>query len=1181
MKLKSIEISGFKSFADRTKIEFRDGMTGIVGPNGSGKSNITEAIRWVMGEQSAKSLRGGKMPDIIFAGTEKRKPLARASVTIVFDNADYFLKTNYTEVVVTRRLFRNGDSQYQINHIDCRLKDILNLFIDTGLGRESFSIISQGRVESIFNSKPEDRRSIIEEVAGVLEYKQNKQKAESELAKTSGYLERVNDLIVELDKQRGPLEEQASLARDYVDQKQRYDRLDQTRLVRAVDNNLKTQKELQADLNAKTELLADLTKKAQTTTDDRNTNKSNVAEYSTKRDQLQDQLVNLTRLQEQVSGQQNLLAEQRKNREAKSQELNQQIKSDQDDLEQIEAQLRAVNTNLQELREKLSKLTNEAKEMDRSSVDQQKAHLTNEIEDLRADYMQTLQQLTSVKNERTFMQKNAEQNEQKAANLDLNVQGIQATRAKQTAEKERLESEVANLKEKLDQLQTSGTKISKEFDAANQEYHEVRNSWLKASDVLHRAETRLESLKGLQSEHAGFYQGTKAALRLKNQYQGLVGAVSEIIEVSSENTLAIETALGSQLQNIVTTDETTAKSVINTLRTQRLGRATFLPLSVIRPKYIADNILQRISGIDGFVGIASDLVKTSTSQHVVAEYLLGSTLVANTLDTAVEISRLINQRCRIVTLNGDLVGVGGTMTGGQNKNNRQGLLQQDQEVKGLQSSVDQMQEQLLKQEQNVSEVKEQRDQLEIQLQEQRTTYTDQKQILNRAVDSLDFASERLAETEKRLKATGFELRQVDTEDDVEEQLQKLDQSEARLNQEVQKIKEETEAKQLHLQQLSENQYAYQQQIMDLQVQITQVTEQIKQAETDQKRLADTKQELVKNIASAKTNLQRLDQNQVEVPANKSLDDIKSERISAEKQLKAVRDNLDELEDKSEQLDLELERNTELLQNMQSEVTGIRSDIKIASNTISISIDRLEEDYDKTLDQARQNVLDIDSVTLERDFKLTKRGLAELGTVNIGAIEEFDRVSERYDFLSSQKSDLLKSAEQLNQSISEMDTEASSRFKTTFDEVAEAFSEVFVKMFGGGQAKLELTDPDKLLDTGIEIKAQPPGKKLQRLSLLSGGEKSLTAITLLFAILQVKPVPFCILDEVEAAFDDANVDRFAHYLKTFRDTTQFIVITHRKGTMVEADVLYGVTMQESGVSKMVSVSLEEAQEKELV
>ncbi|KJU74966.1 chromosome segregation protein SMC [Pediococcus damnosus LMG 28219] len=1180
MKLKALQISGFKSFADKTTINFEDGITGIVGPNGSGKSNIIEAIRWVMGEQSAKSLRGGKMPDVIFAGSQNRKPLNRAAVTITFDNSDHFLKTDFTEVSVTRKLFRNGDSQYLINQNECRLKDVLNLFIDTGLGRDSFSVISQGRVESIFNSKPEDRRTIIEEVAGVLAYKQDKQKAEQELTKTNDNLDRVSDLIAELHSQIEPLEEQSSLAQDYLDQKKQFDQLDKTRLVNLIDKLQTQSNTTQADIDEANRLVTQYSSQKKEL-NAAVTNLKDQRQVSEKeKDQLQADLLETTKKYENLAGQQNVDSEKNKYQQQQVAELGQSVKKNEQELEKNQDQKQQLEKKVSDYQKTVGNLKKQLAKLSEKEMQQRQQDAQEKIDQLQASYIEKMQQLAQVHNEQANLKKSYEQDSQQQLHVNADLVKLQT-------QLQDLKQSYADQQKKVAQLEKQTTVAEDQLKLALTDYQKFTNqqkqgqdSWLQAIQVYQQAKTRLETLSSSETELRGFYQGVQSVLKNRNQFKGLVGVVSDLLKVPEKYTKAVETVLGSQLQQLVTKKDQDARNIIQYLTQHRAGRVTLLPLTTIRAKQISPKVRQELENSEGFEGVASDLVETDQSLIVVKQYLLGNILIASDLDHASKISKQLTARLRFVTLNGEIINPSGSMTGGVNRHQTAGLLTQKQQRNDLSKQVSQMKSELENREELVQDLKQKMTAAETKGSELRQQFNTANDQYKDAQRQLEMIANQVKELNRRIDAVSYEFNQKgDYKNTFESQSTNLADQEKSLNDELTVITTKTDTQKADLTQLRQTQNANQQSITQLREQLATVQAQLTQGKTilserDQK--IKSLQQLVLDAKNRQLDLQK----QQRVQGSKS-QTTQEELASDQQHIENLKKELSKQQASFETLEQTLAQKKTGLQRVQ-ELNSVASDdlqdIKVKQTRVSEQVDHalndLSEKYQLSFELAKKDRLDIDQQDLERQLKLIKKGLDEIGDVNVGAIDEYQRVSTRHQFLTEQKDDLMTSQKQLLETINEIDTEAATRFKTTFDQVSASFSKVFVRMFGGGKAKLELTDPEHLLTTGLEIKAQPPGKKFQRLSLLSGGERALTAITLLFSILEVKPVPFCILDEVEAAFDDANVSRFADYLRNFQQQTQFVVITHRKGTMVECDVLYGVTMQESGVSKMASVSLED-------
>ncbi|GEK28101.1 chromosome segregation protein SMC [Furfurilactobacillus siliginis] len=1181
MKLKTLEISGFKSFADKTKIEFMSGLTGIVGPNGSGKSNIIEAIRWVLGEQSAKDLRGTKMTDVIFAGSANRKPLNRAEVSITFDNADHYLKSDFSEVKVTRRLFRNGESGYLVNGQDCRLRDILELFMDTGLGRESFSIISQGRVEAIFNSKPEDRRSIIEEVAGVYKYKQNKDKAQKELGNTREYLNRVNDIIAELEGQMEPLAEQSALAKDYVDQKERYDQLEQARLVIEITDNQAakqvTDKKIADSKALVTRYETDVAEQTQHVTQ----LKARREALTVQKDDLQAQLLKLTEETTALSGKQETDATRSAFQKQQQTELTARLETVNQTLESSQAALAAALAAQSKQQQAVDDATAVVAGLTSGNSKAQQQRLNQQLQQLQDDYVDQMQALTTLHNEQHFLAQTHERDDQQQARVGGQLTKLLADVETVTQKRDAAQ---AVLDEQLAKQQTCHA----QFEAAGDDYHKLtaafetaQKNWYNALTVMQRAKARADSLAATNDEHASFYQGVRAILKVRSQFPGVVGPVADLVTVPADLTKAIETALGAQLQQLVVTDENTARDAVQYLTKNRAGRATFLPQTTIHGHRLSDMQIKPLQGQPGFVGVASDLVSFKPELQSIVDHLLGTTVIATTLDAALQLAKIGGHRFRIVTQDGQIMNASGSITGGANKHTTAGVLSQRAELTKLTQDISTMQTALSDQEKQVSHLQEQVDTAAASGAKLR----DQKDQIDATVQSargqLTLVVEQLTVATRRMQAIKLEQQQgvqddADYQTQIETTAKQVIETEAALTQ----IKEKRSALQADLNSLTADMTTQTELLQTKQQWLAGAKASLKAQVSDCQRLQQTVAKTTAEVADLRHQLDTLT-NAKKVANEQNLAEQLAKATAAttevQQQLSQTTKELTGLAQMLADGEAALTRAQELQRVALSDMNALSATQSRLATLLDNDLNVLAEAHHLTLAAAKAQLDDaLPIAEIKRQLKLLKRGLDEIGDVNVGAIEEYQRVSERYDFLARQQSDLLTSQEQLQETMSEMDTEVETRFKTAFDEVADAFSEIFGQMFGGGKAQLVLTDPVHLLTTGIDIMAQPPGKKFQRMSLLSGGERALTAITLLFAILAVRPVPFAILDETEAALDEANVARFARYLRDFGGGTQFIVITHRKGTMVNANVLYGVTMQESGVSKMVAVSLDDVE-----
>lgn len=985
MYLKRIESYGFKSFANKTNIEFELGMNVIVGPNGSGKSNIIDATRWVLGEQSAKALRGGNMQDVIFKGSSQKKQLGYAEVTLILDNADQQLPIEFAEVSVTRRLYRSGESLYLINNQKVRLQDVTNLFMDSGIGKESFSIIGQGRIDEILNSKPVDRRAIFEEAAGVLKYKTRKEQSLRRLERTHDNLNRVNDIISELEHQVGPLKKQAENATQYLAYKE----------------------ELQTfEIN----LLVYEIKKLST-------------EY-------QDIAANMQTLTTEMA--------------AKNIDIENHIQK----LAEIEEQILVLDKDIAHLQEKLVQVTQEAENArgTRQLHQQKIEHLTTSVTELAADRKLLQEKLAKI-----------ETLERNSSKMDF-------------AQK------LAVIDQEIAQKRSALQKLLQEVEHKQQEKVRILGDQKAIT-------SRYQTLKELEDSNQNLFQGVRAVIQAKKKGQltGVEGTIVELIDVEEKFAKAIEVALGSALQNIITLTQTDAEKAVQYLKQQRLGRATFYPLDVLAKQQI--NTQNKPVKHQAVLGFADKLLTFAPKYENVFKQLLGQTLIMTTLAEANKFARETNFRYRIVTLDGEIVHRGGSITGGNNKNDRHGLLSQKKELQKLEKKIQGFELTLDKQNDVLAEVMQNSTALQTEIESTR---------------------------EERFK--------------LEQQQQLFEQQLAQLALQKQEVNEQIDN-------LNQKENIYQIQLTEIESITTELSESY--LEHDK-----SKEEIIAQINLTRTKRIDIDREKNEVVKMQKGDEALYKE--AEKQLQKY----------------ELAQNT-------AEIKG------------NDRISRLQENYNCSYESVKERTLEVEYEVAEARAQTLRKNIDKMGIVNIGAIEEYERVAERYEYLTEQKDDLLNAENNLLAIINEMDDEMKERFSATFKVIQENFSYTFKKLFGGGNAELQLTDKTDVLESGIEIFAQPPGKKIQNLSLLSGGERALTAIALLFGILRTKRVPFCILDEVEAALDDANVERFAKYLRTFSRETQFIVVSHRKGTMEEADILYGVTMEEAGVSKILSVKLQDA------
>ncbi|SEK84249.1 condensin subunit Smc [Carnobacterium iners] len=1183
MQLKRIEITGFKSFAEKTIIDFHEGVTAVVGPNGSGKSNITEAIRWVLGEQSAKSLRGGKMNDIIFAGTDLRKPLNFAEVTLVLENEDHFLPLDFAEINITRRLHRNGDSEFFINKQACRLKDIVELFMDSGLGKESFSIISQGKVETIFNSKPEDRRSIFEEAAGVFKYKTRKKKAEQKLAETEDNLSRVQDIIYELDSQIEPLKIQSSIAKDYLLQKKQLSDVEIALTVVEIEQ-LKKQAESQnqevdsfnQQLNKMQKISVELEKELLELKNEKN----KVTEII---DSEQNSLMKILQHYEQLEGKKQVLNERSKHTKKNRQQHEQQRQLAKEKVEQLTEELKQVTITITKKSEDQkighSQLKKAQKEQQMLASDSKEIR-----EQLRSNYIDLMQEQTSLRNEQNYLEKSLNQVSQKKmkstariAALELEKEQSEIKLTRTTSDMKAIQQEIA---EKILHYQEQQVTVQDKRVILENENKKM----FDALRVVQQAKAKKESLQELTDDYTGFYQGVKEILKHKVKIGGVVGAVAELISVPKESEIAIDIALGAASQNIIVRDETSARNSINFLKQKRSGRATFLPLTTIKSRHLPLSVETKVKNSAGFIGIASEVVGYPKEISSIIQNLLGTTIVARDLESANSIAKMIQFSYRVVTLEGDVMNAGGSMTGGASKKgNQSSLFSRKNELATLSKQIDQMENKLLTKETEVQQLKQTVIKEEEKLEKVRELGEQQRLKDQELKNAHTVIVEKFTRLVRELKGNRFEEQEERQEENTYvKRLEAIKKESFILKDKMDQTKRQIEMVSSQDEEREKLQATILQKVQELMTSSATIKEQMTSLKNEHNRIDNQLEIGQKEVDKLRLFIQEISQSNGDQKLSESDLIAKSSKLKKEKEqvehsLILHKEKLLLLQERLNQV----EQTVTLKNNQQLYVVEQKTKVEVSVNRNDVRMDNrlvyLSEEYNLTFESAKQHhTPTIKTEEAAQKVKLLKLSIQELGHVNLGAIEEFERIYNRYTFLVEQRDDLLGAKESLYETMNEMDEEVILRFTETFNAIRFRFSKVFPQMFGGGMAELRLTDPENVLTTGIEIIVQPPGKKLQQLSLLSGGERAFTAIALLFAIIQVRPVPFCILDEVEAALDEANVVRFGRYLNEFDRDTQFIVITHRKGTMEEADVLYGVTMQESGVSKIVSVRLEEAE-----
>ncbi|MFS9032476.1 chromosome segregation protein SMC [Streptococcus anginosus] len=1173
MYLKEIEIQGFKSFADKTKVVFDQGVTAVVGPNGSGKSNITESLRWALGESSIKSLRGGKMPDVIFAGTETRKPLNYASVVVVLDNKDRFIQQAADEIRVERHIYRSGDSEYKIDGKKVRLRDIHDLFMDTGLGRDSFSIISQGKVEEIFNSKPEERRVIFEEAAGVLKYKTRRKETESKLSQTQDNLDRLEDIIYELDSQVKPLEKQATTAKQFL-------KLDEERRALYLDVLIAQIKGNKTQLNDTEERLVGI--------------QQSLSAYYSKRDQLEQENTLLKEkrhdLQKQMADDQaslleltRLISDLERQIEVSKLESSQAANSRKENEERLKGlteKLEAVQTEWQGKDEQLTDFAVKL-EQNQQAIHKLEAEIEafsddpdQMIEKLRAEFVQLMQEEADLSNDLTALESRlanelqlSESKQAEFAKLKENLKNLQINEQSQLEDLETARQSVqqllADYQAQLKQVQTVKTN-----------YQQNQAAMFDMMDDVKNKRARIGSLEAILKNHSHFYAGVKSVLQEAERLGGIIGAVSEKLSFDSHYQTALEIALGASSQHIIVEDEQAATRAIEFLKRNRTGRATFLPLTTIKARHLPDHHQASIEKSTGFLGLASSLVHYDKSLEHIFQNLLGTTAIFDTVENARAAARKVRYQVRIVTLDGTELRTGGSYAGGANRNNNTIFIKP--ELDALQKELSEKNVTLAEQERQVEDLHTQLSQAnslleEIKVSGEETRLAEQKAQMayEQTHKQVEDLSELLALQERELSREVLPD-MAEQKEKLVNRLVEIEQEKSETEAEIEQIKSDKDAVQARLDKLTAR-------LSELRLARTELTGHQRYVQTDLTRLSNEKSELDKEIST----LQFLMEQKEETASKVDIAVLEEQLTQAEQEKTALNQanircqfELDDLEGQAEDLTSHLE------QARQQNEDLIRSQAKAEAEKDKIAdvlrrlLTNLTDDYQMSFDEASKQARPLENLMVsETKVKDLEKAIRALGPVNLDAVEQFEEVSQRLHFLNTQRDDVLSAKNLLLDTIEEMNDEVKERFKTTFEAIRESFKVTFRQMFGGGSADLILTEGD-LLTAGVEISVQPPGKKIQSLNLMSGGEKALSALALLFSIIRVKTIPFVILDEVEAALDEANVKRFGDYLNRFDKDSQFIVVTHRKGTMSAADSIYGVTMQESGVSKIVSVKLKD-------
>lgn len=1179
MYLKSLEVHGFKSFANKLVFEFHNGITAIVGPNGSGKSNVADAVRWVLGEQSAKQLRGAKMEDVIFAGTQLRKPQGFAYVAITINNEDHKLKVPYEEVKIARRVYRSGESEYLLNGASCRLRDIQELLFDTGIGKEGYSIIGQGQIDKILSGKPEERRELFDEAAGIVKFKKRKNLAEKNLEEEEQNLVRIEDILSELEKQVEPLEKQSEKAKEYLSFRDELRNLDINVFLQDYQEHHNELEELQS----KEEIAARDLQKAQADFEKAK------ADYGVLEQQLETQNKNLEECKETLVGnrvkcnqqegdikvlreQINAVRQSENYYREQMQTYQSRIQSLEEDKEGFGQKEEELKTQLQEVQKKQETLAKE-----RAGLLESAATIEAEIAEHNRKIMAAMDATTDVASQEERFQTLLEQNNIKKAQLTKRVleNKTKASEIEQILEKER--RTLQDVDDKISALESAGQELASYAASLDAKIDDLQREQREVQQRYHMDNSRLHSLQNMTERYEGFGQSIKRVMEQKAAHKGIIGVVADIIRVNKQYEIAVETALGGSIQNIVTDNEQTAKSMIQLLKKNRYGRATFLPLTNIhaRKANVSGNILSE----PGVIGMASELVQTEDRFSELMEYLLGRFVVVDQIDNAIALAKKYHHTIRIVTTEGELLNPGGSMSGGAFKNNNN-LLGRRREMEELEKQVASHGQAMRELAKSLQDQNKEQEQLRTKIEANRKLRQELVLQQNTAKLNIQRAENDMAQNQEILGTIQFESREIEQEkQELQTQLSGLQDKRKETESQNQKYEAEIASCNEQLEQNKQKSGLLNEQEADARLEQGNLEQQVQFQRENRDRVEQELQKTRQDMQEAQENNRQADgrvkekEEQILELQNK-MEQMKLQIETLTQMVEEKTKARDELQEKQKGFLENRENLSQLMNELDKECFRIRNNKEKVQEKIDSYTSYMWEQYELTYSKAEELKVELSMSMAEMRSKIKslKSAIKGLGDVNVNAIEQYRELMERYDLLHGQHDDLIQAAEVLRGVIRDLDEEMRKQFEEQFAEIQVRFDKVFKELFGGGRGALELTEGEDVLEAGIRIVAQPPGKKLQNMMQMSGGEKALTAIALLFAIQSLKPSPFCLLDEIEAALDDSNVGRYASYLHKLTKNTQFIVITHRRGTMNAADILYGITMQEKGVSTLVSVSL---------
>lgn len=1181
MYLKSIEIQGFKSFANKINFQFHNGITGIVGPNGSGKSNVADAVRWVLGEQRSKQLRGGSMQDVIFAGTELRKPLSYAYVAITLDNSDHHLPIDYNEVTVARRLYRSGESEYLINGSACRLKDVNELFYDTGIGKEGYSIIGQGQIDKILSGKPEERRELFDEAAGIVKFKKRKSTAVKKLEEEKANLVRVTDILSELEKQIGPLERQSEKAKIYLKKKEALKTLDVNCFLLEHERLNKELKAAEEKYDIASTQYADVNARYENIKAEYDATTAAIEACEAAIEENRNLLSESSVMRGKLEGQINVYKEQIHSAENNEQHFHTRKESVQKEIAAKEAEKAELLKDKAKIDETVAEITRVRDEAQANldAILDKINEVTNQIDAQKNAIIEGLNQRATIKSKLSRFDSVVEQTQIRKAEIQSRMLRVKSDEAKQKETIETLQKEFEEISAFIQEMEKAVSDKENSLNAFRKELTECDEKLRAAQGQHQREQSRLEALANMTERYEGYGGAVKRVMEQKEREKGIVGVVADILKTDAKYETAIETALGASIQNIVTSDEDVAKRMIALLKKERAGRATFLPLTSIKnsPDFKNTDCLKE----KGVIGLADELVHVEQAYKSVAKSLLGRIVVVDNVEHAVEIARKYKYTIRMVTLDGEMLVPGGAMSGGAFKNNSN-LLGRRREMEAIEQHIKELEEQIAGIEQEIEDKKATRNKVRVEVESMKAELQTKLIAQNTARLNVTAALER---KEEALADAGELTQEIQ---DIEKKLQEISTEKAAVTEEL-KVSEaaEREADSLVLKLQGEL----------LELGVTEEEESAKVNEWDMKvrSFRQTLEFHQQNVDRIQSEIDRFNKEleEIELSVEASRQDV-SEKLAA---IEELTESIRHSEDVQDEAQIKLKEATaekEILNGKQKkffdnreemakqisaldkEVYRLNAQKEKLEESVEYQINYMWNEYEITLTDALglANPEMTDLSAMKKEIMEIKAEIKKLGDVNVNAIEDYKNLMERYTFLKTQHDDLVEAEKTLEGIIEELDAAMRKQFKEKFADIAREFDKVFKELFGGGKGTLELQEDEDILEAGIRIIAQPPGKKLQNMMQLSGGEKALTAISLLFAIQNLKPSPFCLLDEIEAALDESNVGRYAKYLHKLTRNTQFIVITHRRGTMEEADRLYGITMQEKGVSALVSVNLVE-------